>query len=235
MEQPERVKAVRAAIESTPGIDARTDTIEIRFEDALELDGDVRDIAAKRRAVRAAQAAGGTTSVADRLRVRVADPRPDGWMHDRALQMLRAEPVFGETRVSGPDEAAAGEGSSIRVSVSEGVIRLEGEVGSLSHRRVAEVLCWWIPGCRDVDNRLHVVPPERDNDGEITDAVRLVLEKSAGTDAAAIRVQTRDQAVTLSGTVHSRPAADEAVLNCWRIPGVHEVHDQLEVRPGQNG
>lgn len=231
MDDEERIRAVRAAIDATPGIDLGSDDIEVRIDEALELGGEVRDIAAKRRAARAARAAGETTAVADRLRVRVEERRPDGWMLDRAMEALRAEPVFGETRILGPDEDDAGEGPAVRVSVREGVIRLEGEVGSLSHRRLAEVLGWWIPGCRDVENWLHVVPPERDSDDEITDAVRLVLEKSAGADAAAILVRTRDRVVTLSGVVSSRPAADEAVLNCWRIPGVHEVNDRLEIGP----
>ena len=231
MDRQERVKAVRAAIDSAPGVDLQADSIDVRFDDALEIGGEVRDIAAKRRAVRAARSAGETDAVADRLRVRVADRRPDGWMQDRVTEALGAEPVFAETRLLGPGDERAGEGPLIRVSVREGVIRFEGEVGSLSHRRLAEVLGWWTPGCRDVENWLHVVPPERDSDDEITDAVRLVLEKSAGADAAAIGVRTRDQMVTLSGTISSRPAAEEAVLNCWRIPGVHEVRDELEVRP----
>ena len=42
---------------------------------------------------------------------------------------------------------------------------------SLSHKRLAGVLAWWTPGCRDVVNSLDIVPPERDSDEEVQDAL----------------------------------------------------------------
>src|SRR5207248_8889260 len=42
----------------------------------------------------------------------------------------------------------------------EGVVLLEGRAPSLSHKRLAGVLAWWVPGTRDVLNHLEIVPPE---------------------------------------------------------------------------
>src|SRR5690606_22823643 len=64
---------------------------------------------------------------------------------------------------------------TIEVRVEDGVVTLDGEIQSLSHKRLAEVLAWWVPGSRDVVNGLGVEPPQEDNDEEIADAARLVL------------------------------------------------------------
>jgi osmotically-inducible protein OsmY len=77
------------------------------------------------------------------------------------------------------------------VEVTDGVVTLNGDVPSLSHKRLAGALAWWVPGCRDVVNGLEEVPPEEDNDDELTDAVRLVLEKNPFVNATKIRVHSR--------------------------------------------
>jgi len=71
------------------------------------------------------------------------------------------------------DDNASGD---ILIGVKEGVVTLDGWVISLSHKRLAGVLAWWVPGCRDVLDGLEVLPPEQDNDDEVSDALSLVLE-----------------------------------------------------------
>ena len=66
---------------------------------------------------------------------------------------------------------------TIVVEVRDGVVTLNGEVPSLSHKRLAGVLAWWVPGCRDVINGLAEVPAQEDNDDELTDAVCLAVRK----------------------------------------------------------
>jgi len=63
------------------------------------------------------------------------------------------------------------------VSVEDGVVTLDGRVSSLSHKSLAGALAWWVPGSRDVINGIEVAPPQEISDSEITEAVRLVLEK----------------------------------------------------------
>lgn len=72
---------------------------------------------------------------------------------------------------------------SIFVAVSDGVVTLNGAVPSLTHKRLAGVLAWWVP---------EEVPAQEDNDDEVTDAVRLTLEKDPFVDATKIRVTSQD-------------------------------------------
>ena len=60
---------------------------------------------------------------------------------------------------------------------ANGVVTLNGEVPSLSHKRLAGVLAWWVPGTRDVINGLEEVPPEEDNDDELIDAMHVACWK----------------------------------------------------------
>src|SRR5205085_60086 len=90
---------------------------------------------------------------------------------------------------------------SIVVSVDEGVVTLAGQVISLSHKRLAGVLAWWVRGCRDVVNLLEVIPPEEDNDDEVADALRLVLETDPLVPADQIGIRTHNHVVTLEGIV----------------------------------
>lgn len=196
----------------------------------ITLEGEVADIITKRRTLHQAREVAHTTEIIDRLRLKATvHPSPAELQH-AAIEALRQEAVFAGMRVS--DESHPEDSYWICVSAQDlGVLKLAGQVGSLTHRRLAEVIAWWVPGCRDVDNRLHVFPPEQDNDPEITDAVRMVLEKEPGLDAEEITIHTHNREVTLSGVVHSDELKTRAILDCWYIPGVHAVRDQLKVRP----
>lgn len=119
----------------------------------------------------------------------------------------------------------------IEVGVSGGQVRLTGKVISLSHTRIIEALAWRTPGCRAVDNRLQVVPAEDDNDDELTDAIRLVLEMDRIAHADQIAIRADDGVVTLQGVL---PRAEErrlAELDAWSVWGVKDVRNQIEVRP----
>ncbi len=88
-----------------------------------------------------------------------------------------------------------------------------------------------MPGSRDVVDGLGVEPPEEDNDAEVTDAVRLVLEKDPFIDATKTRVTTRDYVVTLEGLVPSEAEREMAELDAWYVLGVDKVVNHIEVRP----
>lgn len=50
----------------------------------------------------------------------------------------------------------------------------------LTQKRLAGVLAWWVPGSRDVINRMEVLseqPDQPDSDEELEKAVRIVLKK----------------------------------------------------------
>ncbi len=92
------------------------------------------------------------------------------------------------------------------------------------------MLAWWTPGVCGVCNFLHVVPDEQDNDAEVSDALRIILEKRPSLDAAAIGVRVQDRRVTLEGVVASEAQRRMAEESAWYVLGVHGVNNRLQVR-----
>jgi len=98
----------------------------------------------------------------DRLRIEPAERKGDGAIRDLLGDFLLAEPELLTCTIrmhrKGKVETlrnAEGENSGeIEVAIEDGVITLAGVVISVSHKRLAGVLAWWTPGCRDVINRL---------------------------------------------------------------------------------
>jgi len=125
------------------------------------------------------------------------------------------------------DDDASGD---ILAAVEAGVVTLDGWVISLSHKRLAGVLAWWTPGCRDVVNALEVVPPEQDGDDEISDALLLVLEMDPLIlHSGRIRIQTQDGVVTLQGLVRSQAEKERAEQDAWCLFAVDNVINRIAV------
>ncbi|MDN5870312.1 MAG: BON domain-containing protein [Nitrococcus sp.] len=219
---------IQAALERDRAIDLRRYPIQVHHGDAVRLEGTVADIEVKRRAIQIAHRIAGNAGIDDRLRLDVARPRPNDELRQAVAGSLMQEPAFVELQLLEELPAHPAE-DWFHVSAHAGVVMLEGVVGSLSHRRLAEVLAWWTPGTADVDNRLHVQPPERDSDDEIADVIRIVLEKEPAFDIAQIQIEVDDRVVSLRGLVHSEEERRIAAWDCWCIPGVHDVLNQLEV------
>jgi osmotically-inducible protein OsmY len=91
-------------------------------------------------------------------------------------------------------------------------------------------LAWWVPGSRDVVNGLDVLPPEEDNDDEMSDAVCLVLEKNPFVNATQIRVLSQNSVVTLEGLVANETEKQMAEFDAWYVFGVDKVINKLAVR-----
>ncbi len=119
---------------------------------------------------------------------------------------------------------------TIVVEVRDGVVTLNGEVPSLSHKRLAGVLAWWVAGCRDVINGLAEVPAQQDNDDELTDAVRLALAKDPFVNATKTRVTSKDGVVTLEGLVPNETMRRMAERDAWYVLGVREVVNKIAVK-----
>ncbi|MGH8065025.1 MAG: BON domain-containing protein [Candidatus Entotheonellia bacterium] len=86
------------------------------------------------------------------------------------------------------------------------------------------------PGSRDVINGLAVEPPEEDTADEITDAVRLVLEKDLFVRADQIRVRTQGRVVTLEGLVLNATIREMAEFDVWYVFGIDRVVNELQVQ-----
>lgn len=232
------IKELRAAFEREPRVHVHRNHIHLSFKDGLLLvDGEVGDIAAKKLALRLGREFA-ADALEDRLRVAPAVPVADGALRDAVAMALAEEPTLRNCAirvwVKGQEETIRDtqpeSGGAIHVSVEEGVVALEGQVLSLSHRRLAGVLAWWSPGCRDVINKLEVVPPEEDSDEEIDDALRLVLEKDRSLPAGQIRADAKGRVVTLEGLVFRDEERQRAESDAWYVQGVGNVINRIEVR-----
>jgi osmotically-inducible protein OsmY len=222
--------AIRAALQRDLGVDASRSRIEVSIDEIVRLEGEVEDIAIKRKALRIAREVIQSPNIQDHLRLATRERVSDEQLRDAAVRALSKEPAFARMDIgAGEDRPRNQEQDWIRVRAAEGVLRLSGEVNSLSHRRLAEVIAWWVPGSSDVDNHLHVRPPEQETDEEIADAVRLVLEKEPAFDAGQIAITTRNREVVLRGAVFSEDQKRRATQDCWYIPGIHAVRNDLQV------
>jgi osmotically-inducible protein OsmY len=232
------VKKVQAAIEAESRFDIRTLHLELK-DDQLLLGGDVGNIAAKRIAVRVAQGIDGVRNVVDELCVVPGELRSDREILDTFAQLVQGQIEFRNCALSRKvgeqvevlhqtqDDDRCGD---IVLSATNGMIILEGFVISLSHKRMAEVLAWWVPGCRNVINHLAIVPAEGDSDDEVSDAVRLALEMDPlVAHADQINLFTNHGVVTLQGVIASEEERHMAEFDAWCVQGVSGVENRLEV------
>jgi osmotically-inducible protein OsmY len=238
-EDPEQLLAeVDAALAAETRIEIDDLSIRLSVDDgSLAIDGQVDNIMTKRIA---ANVASGVVRneypVRDRLRVRVPH-EGELELRDEVVQSLSSESVFSDHTLivkAGSHRETIHEGISgggrLEIHVEASTVVLRGQVTSLSHRRFAEVLVWWTAGCERVDNFLEVIPPQEDTDNEITDVVRMVLEKDPLMHAPQLRVGTAGGVVEIQGLVASDEERRLAVLDAWYVPGVWDVVDHIDVR-----
>lgn len=233
---PSVLHAVRRHLDAEQRVDAARHPVALSFADGvLTMDGELADLRAKKVALECAAAVPGVVHIVDRLRVVPARTMGDGEIRDHVRDLLLEEPELQPLTRAAPVDAGAALRpdvalGAIGVSVAQGVVTLDGIVPSLAHKRLAGALAWWVPGVRDVVNGLEVAPPEEDDDGEISDAVRLVLEKDPLVDASQLGVSTEGSVVTLTGVVRCDVEGQAAERDAWSVFGVDGVRSEIRVR-----
>jgi len=235
-------KEVKAALEVDPRVDLHRFPIQVVHDGdgRVRLEGEVESIAAKRVAMALAQRVSGIERVIDALRLVPSEPRGDGEIRDAYARGLQQQPELRNCtlrqdhrgKLEMVQEAHSDWPSGeVTFSADEGVVSLEGKVISLSHKRMVEAIAWWTPGCRDVVNRLQVVPAEEDNDDELADAIRLVFEMDPLVHADQIGIHIQRGVVTLAGLLQRDEERRMAEMDAWSVCGVTEVRNQIQVAP----
>jgi osmotically-inducible protein OsmY len=236
MNEEKIVRDIHAAFEKDIRINLHRYPIQIAIQNEdLILEGAVENIAAKKLALLTAAETPGVQRIVDRLKVSPARKMGDAEIRDHVCKVLTEEPALERCFIQGltgggiePVRQAEPAGSIV-VAVNDSVVTLNGEVPSLTHKRLAGVLAWWVPGTGDVINGLEEVPPEEDNDDELIDAVRLILEKDPFVNASKIRVNSKDWIVTLEGLVPNETMKQIAERDTWYVLGVKQVINKIEV------
>jgi osmotically-inducible protein OsmY len=231
-------RQVHALLERETRINLHRHPVDIRNADGVVvLEGEVADVAAKKLALELAASVRGVDGIVDRLRVAPGERRGDGAVRDSLARLLLEQPEFRNCSLRSytnertetlrsANQDAVGE---IQISVTDGVILLEGHVISQSHKRFAGVLAWWTSGRRDVVNSLEVRPDYEDRDDEITEVLELVLQADPELDAAQIRMNCKDKTVILEGAVPTEQQKQRAELDAWSLFGVERVVNRLQV------
>lgn len=235
------LKAVRAAFEHELRINLHKYPVQMDFADGvLTLEGETETIAAKKMCMELAIAVPGVTGIVDRLRVVPARRMGDREILNAVCDVLTKEPGLQsctiQSKAKGRVETIreslvqGKNGGNIIVSVENGVVLLDDHVPSLAQKRLAGVLAWWVPGSRDVINGMAVEPPEGDSDEEMTDTVRMILERDPLINAARILVRTSQSVVTLEGVVINEAQKHMAEFDAWYVFGVDKVINHLTVQ-----
>ena len=238
----ELIAAIRARLEREPCVNFHRSPVALSFDHGdLVVEGEVEAVAAKKRTLEiAAEVVGAKVGgIIDRLHVAPSQRMSDGEILDHLLRQLSEESALqpcaltskrGQRRESFRKGLPKTPGQ-IEVSVVDGIVTLDGEVTSLAQKRLCEGLAWWVPGTRDVVNGLGVNPPEEDSDDDITDALKMVLEKDPLLKGLKIGVSTEHRVVTLTGTVQAEEQRRAAEEDGWCLFGVDRVVSRLQVRP----
>lgn len=116
---------------------------------------------------------------------------------------------------------------TIKVTVSDAWITIEGEVEWQYLKNSAENYLYNLLGVKGVSNLITVKPRLKATD--INNDIRDAFKRSALLDANKIRVETSGDKVTLHGKVRNYAELDEAERVAWGASGVHSVDNQLKV------
>jgi osmotically-inducible protein OsmY len=232
-------KTALVAMRSEPrvGPHFKPDILKVDEEGTATIEAEVANVALKRLVLERLAATPGVSAIIDRLRVKPAMVMSDDGLLDHLRLAYYQEPAFQGLRITQREGSAAklvrdalqASSGEIEIEVKDGVVILNGRVPSLTAKRLAGVLAWWVPGSRDVINGIAVDPPEDDAPIQIEEAVRVALEKDPLVDASQIRVGVRGTMVRLTGLVTSQPARDAAEWDAWYVFGVDDVINEIVV------
>lgn len=116
---------------------------------------------------------------------------------------------------------------NIKVTVSDGWVRLEGEVEWHYQKEAAENSVRYLRGVRGLSNLIRVRP--RVSPTDLKAKIEVAFLRSAELDARRVRVEVQGSKVILHGRVYSLVEKHEAERAAWSAPGVSEVDNQIVV------
>jgi osmotically-inducible protein OsmY len=186
----------------------------------VTLNGYVSSYVQKYEAVQAVKRIAGVKAIADDIEIQL----PDSIHHtDGDIAAAAVNQINWSTSIPP---------GTVRVTVSEGWISLEGEVDGWHQRNVAASVVRHMSGVLGVSNQLSVKTNSEPTAKpvEVERAIKSAFKRSAVVDANQIRVETNDGTVTLSGNVRNLAERDEAERAAWSAPGVFTVENQLMVK-----
>ena len=121
--------------------------------------------------------------------------------------------------------------TEVGVSAEDGVVTLNGVVGTYAEKLAAERAAKRTYGVRAVANDIQVRPIFKKTDTEIAAAALLALEARVDVPDDKLKVTVKDGLVYLEGTVDWRYQKEAAYSAVKRLAGVVGVLNRIEVKP----
>ncbi|HET7451466.1 MAG TPA: BON domain-containing protein, partial [Thermoanaerobaculia bacterium] len=128
------------------------------------------------------------------------------------------------------DRDTSAHDTTLRSTVANGWVTLEGSLDSLFEREDAEKVVRRLIGVSGVINNIAVTGPTADP-SRLREAIQQTLERRADREADRIDIQIRQGRVTLDGRVHSWVEKEAILGTVQHAPGVQFVVDHLRIEP----
>ena len=183
----------------------------------VTLAGFVSSFVEKHEAERAAKRVDGVKAVVNEIEVKlpISSRRTDEDLARAAVAAIQSNVLVPADR--------------IKVTVSKGWIRLEGDVKWQFQKSAAEWSVRFLHGVAGVSNFITLESDVAAT--EVKAKIEGALRRSAGMDTRRITVEVEDGTVRLHGAVRSWIAWEVAEHAAWSAPGVREVENHLAVVP----
>jgi osmotically-inducible protein OsmY len=124
--------------------------------------------------------------------------------------------------------------AKIDVRVDQGNVTLTGSVETPMQKARAERITWGQEGVVRVTNELHVTNPQgpaETADDRLAKRVEFALYSTRALDVGALRIQSQDGTVTLSGTVRNPAERLLAEKVAKEVDGVRRIENNVSVSP----
>lgn len=200
--------------------DPRVDSSEISVtssgDGVVTIKGVVPRYREKKAAEKAVKRVAGVKAVANDLEVRLLDEhrRDDTGLAEAAVKALEWNSYVPK--------------DSVKVTVDDGWVTLEGKVPWEYQRREAHDAVRNLVGVKGVTNQIKLKVSARPED--VQKKIEAAFQRSAEIDADSVFVVTDGDTVILRGHVRSWRELDAAERAAWSAPGVERVKNELKVK-----